>query len=371
MSTTPATRFLVQRDDLHNFRFVADEASNEALDEGEVRLHIKSFALTANNITYAAFGDAMRYFDFFPVQDAQYGRIPVWGFAEVAESRCAGVAVGERIYGYLPIGSQLIVSPVRVNGSGFVDGAPHRRELHAVYNQYLRCATDPLYRSDREAEQALLRPLFVTSFLIDDFIADNERFGARTVLLSSASSKTAYGTAFSLQQRRGTAQSVRVVGLTSPSNVAFTEGLGCYDHVLSYDAVASLPADEPSVYVDFSGSTTLRGAIHHHLADRLTYSCAVGGTHWDDLGSANGLPGPRPVLFFAPSQLKKRSVDWGHDGLQQRIAVAWHAFMARVTDARQPWLTVMRASGPEAIVATYLDLVAGTSNPRHGHMLSL
>jgi len=371
MSPTPATHFLVQRSDLRNTRFVADESSGTPLGDGEVRLRTDSFALTANNITYAAFGDSMRYFDFFPSPEVGWGRIPVWGFAEVTESRCAGVSPGERVYGYLPISTQVVVSPVRVNDGGFVDGAPHRRELHAVYNQYLRCATDALYRADREAEQALLRPLFVTSFLIDDFIADNERFGARTVLLSSASSKTAYGTAFCLQQRRDTPDAVQVVGLTSPSNLAFTESLGCYDRVVSYDTLGSLPADEPGVYVDFSGSATLRSAVHQHFADRLAYSCAVGGTHWDDLGSAAGLPGPRPTLFFAPSQVKKRSVDWGHDGLQQRIAAAWHAFMAPVTDARQPWLTVVRESGPEAIAATYLELLDGRTNPRQGHMLSL
>ena len=70
----------------------------------------------------------------------------MWGFAEVVESCCDGVSVGERLYGYLPISSQVVVSPVRVKDSGFVDGAPHRRELHPVYNQYLRCTTDALYR---------------------------------------------------------------------------------------------------------------------------------------------------------------------------------------------------------------------------------
>jgi hypothetical protein len=370
MSSTPATQFLVQRNDLRRTRFVADAAAEKPLDDGEVRLRIASFALTANNITYAAFGESMRYFDFFPASEAGWGRVPVWGFAEVTASRCAGVAVGERIYGYLPIGTQVVVLPVRVNDGGFVDGAPHRRELHAVYNHYLRCASDPLYRADREAEQALLRPLFVTSFLIDDYIADNERFGAHAVLLSSASSKTAYGTAFCLQQRRGTPQALEVIGLTSPGNVEFTKSLGCYDRVVTYDALPSLATDRPTMYVDFSGSATLRSAIHHHFAARLAYSCAVGGTHWDELGGATGLPGPRPTLFFAPAQIKKRTADWGHDGLQQRIAAAWHAFMAKVTDARQPWLTVVRASGPEAITATYLELLDGKTNPRQGHMLS-
>ncbi len=370
MTSSPAMQFLVERSNLRNTRFVADPDSNRPLDDGEVRLRIASFALTSNNVTYAAFGESMRYFDFFPSPDAGWGRVPVWGFAEVVESRCAGVSAGERIYGYLPIGTQVIVSPVRVDEHGFVDGAAHRRELHAVYNQYLRCASDPLYRADREGEQALLRPLFVTSFLIDDFIADNAAFGARSVCLSSASSKTAYGTAFCLAQRRGAPQALQVIGLTSPGNVAFSESLGCYDRVLTYDALTTLAPDEPTLYVDFSGSATLRSTIHGHFGDHLMYSCAVGGTHWDDLGGAGGLPGPRPILFFAPAQVKKRSADWGAAGLQQRIAQAWHAFMAKVADGREPWLNVVWASGPEAITATYLELLDGKSAPRQGHMLS-
>ena len=45
-----------------------------------MRLAIVSFALTANNITYAAFGDAMNYWQFFPVpgdDGAAWGCIPV------------------------------------------------------------------------------------------------------------------------------------------------------------------------------------------------------------------------------------------------------------------------------------------------------
>ena len=86
----------------------------------------------------------------------------------------------------------------------------------------MRCSADPGYDAAREAEQALLRPLFMTSFLIDDFLADTGFFGARRVMLSSASSKTAYGTAFCLSLRRGSPNAVKVIGLTSAGNLAFT-----------------------------------------------------------------------------------------------------------------------------------------------------
>ena len=361
--------FVVERSDLRKSRWVSTPFA--ALADGAVRLHVDSFALTSNNITYAAFGDAMNYWRFFPTAEAGTGCIPVWGFATVIESRCAGVAAGERYYGYWPIADEAVLRPARLTDSGFFDAAEHRRELHAVYNQYLRCSADPGYVAKREAEQALLRPLFITSFLIDDFLADNGFFGARTVILSSASSKTAYGTAFCLAQRRGAADAVKIVGLTSPGNLAFTQGLGCYDAVLCYDAVQTGLTEVPSVYVDFSGSVAVRASVHERLADQLTYSCSVGGTHWEALGSGKGLPGPRPVLFFAPAQVKKRAADWSAAGLQSRVGAAWDAFMQPVTDARPPWLQVVRGRGPAAVEACYNALLGGQVKPQEGHILSL
>jgi hypothetical protein len=361
--------FVVDRHDLHRTRWVAGAAT--PLDDGGVRLTINAVALTSNNITYATFGDAMGYWSFFPTGDVATGCVPAWGYATVAESRCDGIQVGERFYGFLPMATEVVMHPVKVQDSGFVDGAAHRRELHPVYNQYLRCSVDPGYRAAGEAEQALLRPLFTTSFLIDDMLADNDFFGARTVVLSSASSKTAYGTAFCLAQRRGHGNARRVVGLTSPGNVEFTQGLGCYDEVLSYDELIRLPSQTTTVYVDFSGSAAVRRELHSHLGDALAYSCSVGGTHWDALGSGKGLPGVRPVLFFAPAQIKKRVGDWGAAGLQQRLADAWSAFIASVNNAQRPWLVVVPGRGPKALESTYAALLAGTVTPLEGHFITL
>ena len=361
--------FVVDRKDLRSARWV--HAERPALPAGSVRLRIDSFALTSNNITYAAFGDAMRYWDFFPTGDALTGCIPVWGFADVLESNVAGVAQGERFYGYYPMADEVVLQPARVGSGGFVDDAPHRRELHAVYNQYVRCNADPSYKPALEAQQALLKPLFITSFLIDDFLLDNACFGAQTVVLSSASSKTAYGTAHCLSLRRGAAASVRVVGLTSASNLPFTQSLGVYDEVLPYDSLSALTADTPTAYVDFSGNAALRASIHTHFNDKLMYSCSVGGTHWDALGGGGGLPGPRPTLFFAPAQIKKRHADWGAALLQERVAQAWQAFMTRVTDDKNPWLRVVHHRGAAEVAQAYALVLAGHAGPDQGHMLSV
>ena len=87
-------------------------------------------------------------------------------------------------------------------------------------------------------------------------------------------------------------------------------------------------------------------------------------------GSGKGLPGPRPVLFFAPAQSKKRVADWGPAGFQQRIASAWAAFMKPVSDPQSPWLRVVRGEGEAAVAATYAALLAGTVKPAEGHVLS-
>ncbi|MBK7063219.1 MAG: DUF2855 family protein [Rubrivivax sp.] len=369
------TRLYIQRKDLHQTRFGPDPDATTTLADGQARLALEHFALTANNITYAAFGEAMKYWQFFPAPDPDWGCLPVWGFATVTESRAAGVAVGQRVYGYFPAGTHLVVTPSRVHAAGFADGAAHRQELAAVYQHYQFCDRDPSWQARLEGLQAVLKPLFVTSFLIDDFLADNQFFGARQLLLSSASSKTAYGTAFCLAQRRGSPDLPRIVGLTSPGNLGFAQSLGCYDEVRPYTDVANMDPALPTVYVDFAGDAALRRQVHETFGGALKFSSSIGGTHWEAIGSAGGLPGPRPTLFFAPAQIKTRSAappeGWGRDELDRRIAQAWSAFIARVERSDDPWLKVVQGSGSKATEAAYRALLDGRANPREGLMLSL
>jgi hypothetical protein len=372
-----AQRFLVSRSDLRASRLIADPDAPPArpLADGEARLRIDRFALSSNNITYAAFGEAMKYWDFFPSGEPGWGCIPVWGFADVVESRADGVDVGARCYGYWPMGRYLVVRPGRVRGDGFVDAMAHRAALPAVYNQVRFCAADPAYDRAQEPQQALLRPLFVTAFLIDDFLADSGFFGAARVLLSSASSKTAFGTAWCLSLRRGGPGMPRIVGLTSERHLGFCRSLGCYDQVLAYAGLATLDRDTPTVYVDYAGDAALRRSVHERLGSALNHSCSVGGTHWEGLGNAHDLPGPRPTLFFAPAQIARRSAEppagWGPGPLQARLDGAWHGFVQRVTDPGAPWLRVREAQGPAAVREACLALLDGRVDPRDGLMLSM
>jgi hypothetical protein len=332
---------------------------------GEVLLAIDLFSFTANNVTYAMFGEKMKYWDFFPTSDPTLGCIPVWGFATVLSSSIDGISKGERFYGYFPMATHLMVRPERITAHGFTDGAEHRRELPGIYNQYLRCGNDSMYRADREAEIALLRPLFITSFLLEDFLADEKYFGAKQVLLSSASSKTAYGTAACLAQRGG----VAVIGLTSPGNVEFVKSLDCYSNVVTYDELKALDPSVATVYTDFAGNASLRSTLHTHFGDALKYSCSIGGTHWGDLGGTKDLPGPRPTLFFAPAQAKKRMAEWGAGGFQAKATHAWDRFMAQVTEPAHPWMNVVQSTGATEIERVVRAVINGEVKASEGHVL--
>lgn len=356
--------FLVQRSNLRETRLAPAQLP---LADGQVLLKIDKFALTANNITYAVFGDAMQYWNFFPVDAAQagWGRVPVWGFAEVAESKHPDVRVGERLYGYLPMSTHVVVQPERVTPASFMDGAAHRRALPTPYQVYARCAHDPLYDAAHEDERAVLHPLFFTSWLIADFLADHELFGATQVVLASASSKTALGAAFALRQQRP--QGLRIVGLTSPGNVAFCEGVGYYDEVLTYDSIAAMGRSHPTVFIDMAGDGKVLHAVHHHFGDRLKHSCIVGATHWEQRATQHALPGAKPQFFFAPTQVQKRSKDWGYSVLEQRLGEAWRAFLPSVSR----WLQIRHGRGPQAVADIYKEVLEGRSTPKVGHMLSL
>src|ERR1700693_5941438 len=118
--------FLVKRDS-HRECQIAESSVPEAAP-GQALLRVNSFGLTANNITYAVMGQIMSYWDFFPAADG-WGRVPMWGFAEVEQSEATGVEPGSRLYGYLPPSSYLLVTPRDAGQDGFLDGSPHRATL--------------------------------------------------------------------------------------------------------------------------------------------------------------------------------------------------------------------------------------------------
>ena len=357
---TGAWDLLIARDDLKNA--VVRETSVPEAGPGEVLLRVDRVGMTANNVTYARMGEAMRYWSFFPAAEG-FGKVPLWGFAEVEASNVDDVAVGTRVYGFLPSASHLVIR-AEMSPGGISDASAHRAELPRAYNVYVDTSVDPSYRAEYEDLQILYRPLFITSFMLDDYLHDAGLFGAEVVLFSSASSKTSYGTAFLMSLRE---PRPKLVGLTSPGNVAFTESLDCYDEVVAYPDVRDLDAGTPALYVDVSGNPKLRASIHQLFED-LVHDAAVGIA--DDeatFGGAEDLPGPAPQFFFAPDQIRKRRADWGPGGIEERYGAAWEKFAPTVAN----WVDVKVGEGRDDLLAVWLEVLGGRVDPRTGHVISL
>jgi hypothetical protein len=359
-----ATDFIVARHDLQECKFFETKLPDaDALPDEALLVRVERFAFTANNITYATLGDVMKYWQLFPAPD-RFGNIPVWGFGEVVASRHPMVATGERLFGYFPMASHLVIEAADVRKQGLRDAAPHRQAVAPVYNAYARVAGNSAFEGLNGDYQALLRPLFMLSFLVDDFLREHDFFGARRVLLSSASSKTAFGLAHLLHENPNP---THVVGLTSANNTDFVRSLGCYDEVVLYDDIDKLPTEAPVAFVDMAGNSKLRAQLHHHFRDAIVYSGQIGLTHRSFSANEPELPGAKPAWFFAPDQIRRRAKEWGPGGVDQRFGAAWSQF-APTLPAR---LTVVEGRGPAAVQRVYLHTLNGRIPPAQGHILSL
>jgi hypothetical protein len=359
--------FVLRRDRLREHEIVS--LPREPLAPGAVELSVDRFGFTANNITYGLLGDAM-YWKFFPAPSPEWGCLPVWGFGTVVRSELAALPPGERFYGYFPMATHVVVHPARLDGVGFLDGAPHRRELSNAYNHYRRTTQDPNYRVETEGLQVILRPLFITSYVLADDLCEHGWFGADALLVTSASSKLAYGMAFVLaaDPRRAGRE---LVGLTSPRNAAFVRGLGLYDRVVTYDEVPALVRTGRAALVDIAGSAEVRAAIHHRLGDALVRSIIVGMSHGVATDASAALPGPVPERFFAPALIQQRTKQWTPAGLQQRLAEAWNGFLVPLQDPTRGWLTIESATGEAAAARVYDEVAAGRATADRGYVLAL
>jgi hypothetical protein len=317
---------------------------------GQARFIVEQFALTANNVTYAVHGEDFGYWHFFPGPEG-HGVVPVWGFGRVEASAADGVNVGDRYFGYWPMAGAALLQPVAASRAGFTDGAAHRAGLPQFYNRYTAASSD----WGSEELQSLFRPLYATAFLIDALMATRP---VDTLLLSSASSKTALGVAQAASGRQ------RVVGLTSPGNRDFCVGTGYYDQVLGYDAVADVTG-EAIAFIDFSGNGVVRHDVHSRLGARLKESHVVGDTHWQE-GNVAELPGPAAELFFAPTVAQARVAEWGPAGFDARLNAAWRRFADTLG-----WLRIERVSGRHAVADAWADLVRGRIDPAVGIIASL
>ena len=328
-----------------------------ALEPGEVRLTLERFALTSNNISYALGGDFLDYWGFFPAE-VGWGRLPAMGYGIVSESANPDIAVGGRYFGFFPVGNEHIVQ-AQTSSGGFIDLGTHREKHAMAYRAF-----DKVSDVEGENDNAMLifRGLFMTSFLAEDFLREQNFFEATQVVITSASSKTSIALAHCLR----TNSTMRVIGLTSDANVDFVNSTGEYHDVVTYSEISSLDPSIQTVIVDMAGNPEIVASVHTHFGELLKYSCSIGATHWDQTSHRVDTPGPKPQFFFAPSQISKRSKEWGRAELNIRLETALNTFI----EGSKEWLRIEHSRGADAVSETYSQLVAGKMPPEIGNILS-
>ncbi|WP_190394184.1 DUF2855 family protein [Nocardiopsis quinghaiensis] len=351
MGTHDSWELLVRRHDPSRTRVL--RGGTVPLARGQVRLRVERFGLTANNVTYARLGDSeLPFWDAFPAPDG-WGRVPVWGFSRVVESRHPKVPPGGRYFGYLPMGTHSVLT-VRPEAEGLLDTSPERAFLHRWYRTHRRCGGP----DDGDDLRTLLRPLYPASYNVARFVDEHAERGARSLVVTSASSRTAVGAASLLAGRTD----LVTVGLTSPGNRAPLLGLGVYDHVLPYSELdrASVPA--PTVFADFSGDEDRISDVYRRLGEGIVHTALVGYTHPRARIEPPDLDSPRPEIFFTPDREEERAREEGPENYRRAYAAAEERFVSEAGS----WLAVRRLGGPEEVANAWRDLMDGRGSPLTG-----
>jgi Protein of unknown function (DUF2855) len=337
------------------------------LTEGELLLQVDKFGFSANNVTYAAAGDQLGYWQFFPAsanEESTWGIIPVWGFAEVKASNIKGVNAGERIFGYFPTASYLKMANVKVLENRLIDGAEHRSKLPPGYNTYRRVEKEGSYDRSMDNLRMLLWPLYITSFCLWDSLQHNEWHGAKQVIVISASSKTSIGLGYALA---ADADAPTSIGLTSKGNETWVESLGLYGKTVSYNELTELNNSVPSVVVDMSGNSKLLSDLYAHLGNNLQHCINVGLTHWSEGGKETGIPTDRKEFFFAPSHIQMRIKEWGADEFDTKSS----QFIYESSQKSADWMKIEKLNGVEKLGEIYADVCAGKLSPEKGLVIEL
>ena len=343
----------VVRNNLEQHRIVAlPPPDSLQLQDREAVIRVDRFGLTANNITYGVAGDLIGYWRFFPAA-GDHGRVPAWGMGTVINAGATGLAEGDEYYGYFPMASYLVVKPGPASPGGFTDEAEHRAPLPPTYNRYALVTEANGFNRAHDNHRMVYYPLFATGFVLDDYLSENDFFGADQVIVSSASSKTAFSLALLLHENRD----CRLVGLTSSGNRAFVSGMGIYDQVVGYDDIAAMDRNAKVAFVDMAGNRKVLETLHHHFGEGVVCSCGVGITHRAarDGQAPAALPGAKPAMFFAPDRIRKRTQEWGPEKFQAEMQQAWAAFLARVDG----WVSINERSGRNAMVETWEEVLRG------------
>lgn len=370
--------FQIHKTNIANSRIADVDLTTSALKSGQVLLAVDTFALTANNVTYAVMGDKLGYWQFFPphkhaldeqqVDTQNWGILPVWGFADVVTSKCEAVPVGERLFGYFPPASHVLMSPSNISETTWFDGSEHRSALPAGYNIYRRVAAELDYNKAQEQERMLLYPLHITAFALYDYFQENKWFGASQLVMLSASSKTSTGLAYGVKDHNDSGNPrPAMIALTSTQNKEMVSGLNAYDNTLSYDEISQIDNRKPTLIVDMSGNGKTLSVLHKHLSDNMVFCSNVGITHWGDFDAHADIIKERSHMFFAPSQIQKRIQDWGPKIFEQKSS----EYLRHSIGESRAWLKMTEIDGLEQLKGIFPDICEGKIPPEAGLIIKI
>lgn len=363
------SQFQIRKDDFATQRLAPldTDTVDSPLAPGQIRLAVDSFSFTANNITYAAAGDMLGYWQFYPPagEDSDgWGVIPVWGFSDVVDSCCGQITVGERLFGYFPPATHVVMQPTQITENQVMEGSAHRANLPPAYNSYTRIRQEAGSDERAEAERMLLWPLHITSFCLWDALKDKDWHQAQQIIILSASSKTSAGLAYALAEDP---DAPPAVALTSSHNLPLVRQLAVYQQAIPYDQLDQLNTSLPTVIVDMSGNSALLKALAQRLGENLNYSIRVGLSHWTESQGDAGLDAAKSEFFFVPSYIQKRMEDWGPQGFSERIGRFLHASAAWSRN----WLKIRTVGGLSGLTEIYPAICQGKLAADEGVVVAL
>jgi len=307
---------------------IAVRTSRPNLAHGQILVRVQKLILTSNTVTYAVAGrlPALNYFGHFPYPDKRLAACPAWGYGIVAESDCVDIPTGTRIKGCFTLAPWVVLTPSPVKRSTFKDTVFHRQKMPEIY------AT---YQIQTKAIEESMENFMVSGGLLFSTgwgcAAQGSLAGADTMVLTSASSRTAIGAAFAAKHH---AWYNTVIGVTSPRNVAFVRRQGLYDVVVTYDEINSLsctPTMKVAVF-DMAGSIRHKRALRQRFANAVVDYALVGMTNVD----AESIAGQRQQVdsnggasesgFFVTHAIDKAACQWGRKITNRMIMEAQNAF---------------------------------------------
>ena len=233
----------------------------------------------------------------------------------------------------------------------------------------------------------LYRPLFWTSYWCEDWMFSSKYRDANQIIISSASSKTAFCLAYLIKKRitKGDISNVTLTGITSKSNLGFTRGLHLYDKVLEYDSFASLKPTSGNgkwIYADLAGNENFNDRLFSHLGSNLVAGIALGLTNLSPSApDASSIKWSTNTFTNTPSNAGKKELEQFF--MPEWLNVRRHQFSIEEISALQnrawkdlmkdcgSWVKMKHISGGDAVKLAYGKVTKGGFGPDEGMIWSL